>query len=68
LVGGQEMRWVEAVCAVKFKIDRMQQEAYTFLFCCLLVHGFFFCLLLEEERFPAREMLSLEPSEVVGLF
>jgi len=42
--------------------------SYIFFFCCFLARGFFFLFLGEEERFPARETLSLESSEAVGLF
>jgi len=42
--------------------------AYAFLFGCLLARGFFFLFLGTKKHFLVREVLSLEPSEAVGLF
>jgi len=62
------MGGVEAIGTVELLVDSVEELAYTFLFCCLVVGIFFFLFFGEEERLPPCEPLPLESAEPSGAF
>jgi len=59
---------VEAIGMVELLIDSVEEIAYTFLFCCLVVDAIFFLFFEEDECLPLCKPLPLESAKTLVAF